>query len=246
MLQELSKLEVRVGFQAGEAQEEDGTDICEVAAYNELGTEHIPARPFLRKSVDENVNKINSFMKAKVRDLTQGVSTIGMMAFLLSVRNSRPYTVRAYSASTWRFDCSSEFNDIPDEDVTDPDTGKVVTHGVKTYLELYSDQISEKRFGKTYQKALAYLTAHKLKMNGPSSSSLSLSTVARRAFLSSSASAAAFSAAAFSAAAFSAAACSGSFACFPGLPTEDRRYRYVLSAFRIDRGRCLREEDHRE
>lgn len=74
MLQELSKLEVRVGFQAGEAQEEDGTDICEVAAYNELGTEHIPARPFLRKSVDENVNKINSFMKAKVRDLTHGVS----------------------------------------------------------------------------------------------------------------------------------------------------------------------------
>ena len=74
MLQELSKLEVRVGFQAGEAQEEDGTDICEVAAYNELGTEHIPARPFLRKSVDENANKINSFMKAKVRDLTQGVS----------------------------------------------------------------------------------------------------------------------------------------------------------------------------
>ena len=61
---------------------------------------------------------------------------------------------------------ASEFNDIPDEDVTDPDTGKVVTHGVKTYLELYSDQISEKRFGKTYQKALAYLTAHKLKMNG--------------------------------------------------------------------------------
>ena len=29
---------------------------------------------------------------------------------------------------------ASEFNDIPDEDVTDPDTGKVVTHGVKTYL----------------------------------------------------------------------------------------------------------------
>jgi len=31
---------------------------------------------------------------------------------------------------------------------------------------LYSDQISEKRFGASYQKALAYLTAHKLKMNG--------------------------------------------------------------------------------
>lgn len=72
MLEELATLEVRIGFQAGEAQEEDGTDMCDVAAYNELGTEHIPARPFLRKSVDENASKINSFMKAKVKELTQG------------------------------------------------------------------------------------------------------------------------------------------------------------------------------
>lgn len=61
---------------------------------------------------------------------------------------------------------ASEFNDIPDEDVTDPDTGKIVAYGIKTYLELYADQISQKRFGSTYQKALAYLTAHKLKMSG--------------------------------------------------------------------------------
>lgn len=61
---------------------------------------------------------------------------------------------------------ASEFNDIPDEDVTDSDSGKIVTYGIKTYLELYSDQISQKRFGSTYQKALAYLTAHKLKMSG--------------------------------------------------------------------------------
>ena len=33
-------------------------------------------------------------------------------------------------------------------------------------MELYSDQISRKRFGKSYDKALAYLTAHKLKMSG--------------------------------------------------------------------------------
>lgn len=60
---------------------------------------------------------------------------------------------------------AAEFADVPDDDVVDPETGKK-TYGVKTFLELYSDQISEKRFGKTYQKALAYLTAHKLKMNG--------------------------------------------------------------------------------
>lgn len=58
-----------------------------------------------------------------------------------------------------------EFSDIPDEDTKDETTGKT-TYGVKSFLKLYSDQISEKRFGSSYQKALAYLTAHKLKMNG--------------------------------------------------------------------------------
>ena len=52
---------------------------------------------------------------------------------------------------------AKEFDSLPDEDVI---------NGVKSFIELYSDQISEKRFGASYQKALAYLTAHKLKMNG--------------------------------------------------------------------------------
>ena len=61
---------------------------------------------------------------------------------------------------------ATEFASMPDEDVIDPNTGKVTSYGVNSFLNLYADQISEKRFGKTYQKALAYLTAHKLKMNG--------------------------------------------------------------------------------
>lgn len=55
-----------------------------------------------------------------------------------------------------------EFAAIPDDDVTGEDGS--TTYGVNTYLELYADQISVKRFGKFYAKALAYLTAHKLKM----------------------------------------------------------------------------------
>lgn len=54
-----------------------------------------------------------------------------------------------------------EFSAIPDDDVTD-ESGTV--YGMNTYLELYADQISAKRFGKSYTKALVYLTAHKLKM----------------------------------------------------------------------------------
>ena len=74
MLKVLAEKEVRVGFQAGKATEEDGTDICDIAVWNELGTVHIPARPFLRQSVDDNVSKINSFLQSKKKDLVRGVS----------------------------------------------------------------------------------------------------------------------------------------------------------------------------
>lgn len=73
MLKDLAKLEVRIGFQHGQATEEDGTDICDVAAWNELGTVNSPSRPFLRKSVDENEEKINHFLQAKKADLLRGV-----------------------------------------------------------------------------------------------------------------------------------------------------------------------------
>ena len=61
---------------------------------------------------------------------------------------------------------AQEFDSIPDKDVIDEETGKVKQYGVQTYIDLYKDQISERMFGESYQKALAYLTAHKLKMNG--------------------------------------------------------------------------------
>lgn len=72
MLNELAEKEVRIGFQRGAATEDDGTDICDVAAWNELGTVNIPSRPFLRKSVDENVDKINAFLKGQKKKLISG------------------------------------------------------------------------------------------------------------------------------------------------------------------------------
>lgn len=72
MLKELAEMEVRVGFQHGEATEADGTDICDIAAWNELGTENIPSRPFLRMSVDENVDKINNFLQSQKNALLSG------------------------------------------------------------------------------------------------------------------------------------------------------------------------------
>lgn len=74
MLKELAEKEVRVGFQQGKATDENGTDICDIAAWNELGTVHIPARPFLRQSVDDNLSKINNFLQEKKKDLVRGIS----------------------------------------------------------------------------------------------------------------------------------------------------------------------------
>lgn len=72
MLKEFAEMEVRIGFQHGEATEDDGTDICDIAAWNELGTENIPSRPFLRMSVDENVDKINNFLQSQKAALLSG------------------------------------------------------------------------------------------------------------------------------------------------------------------------------
>ena len=72
-LEKLAGMEVRVGFQRGEASEDDGTDICDIAAWNELGTVNMPSRPFLRKSVDENKAKINEFLAGEMQGLADGI-----------------------------------------------------------------------------------------------------------------------------------------------------------------------------
>ena len=73
-MKELKELEVRVGFQSGKDTQEDGTDICDIAAWNELGTEHMPSRPFIRNSVDNHSDEINSFLMEKRNDLVNGAS----------------------------------------------------------------------------------------------------------------------------------------------------------------------------
>ena len=53
-LKKLMKMEVAVGFQAGEATEENGADLVDIAAFNELGTSSSPARPFMKQSFENH------------------------------------------------------------------------------------------------------------------------------------------------------------------------------------------------
>ena len=59
---------------------------------------------------------------------------------------------------------ATEFAGLPDEDVVNEETGAVTRYGLQSYFLLFADEVSCRRFGKYYPKALAYLTAHKLKM----------------------------------------------------------------------------------
>lgn len=58
-LQKLAELEVRVGFQGDESYE-DGTSLAEVAAYNELGTSDMPARPFMKQSFEKHEKELQA------------------------------------------------------------------------------------------------------------------------------------------------------------------------------------------
>ena len=71
-LRELSKLEVGIGFQRGMAAEDNGTDITDIAMWNELGTVDIPSRPFMRDSVDKHIPAINHMLKSQEEALLSG------------------------------------------------------------------------------------------------------------------------------------------------------------------------------
>lgn len=74
-LDKMKHLEVRVGYQAGEATDDNGVDMCDIAMWNELGTSGvhpIPARPFMRQSVDENEDKIRAYCAQQAKAIARG------------------------------------------------------------------------------------------------------------------------------------------------------------------------------
>ncbi len=71
-LRKLESLEVRVGFQAGQATYEDGADIAEVAAFNELGSSDTPARPFMRQSFENHEAELQASCEEANNVLAKG------------------------------------------------------------------------------------------------------------------------------------------------------------------------------
>jgi hypothetical protein len=81
-IEELKKLQVRVGYQQGKAKArkrkpggtvaDSDVDILDIAMWNELGTARAPARPFIRQSADRNKSAIEKFCADRLKKVTQG------------------------------------------------------------------------------------------------------------------------------------------------------------------------------
>lgn len=70
-MEEAGKSEVAVGFFSRDTAE-DGTSIAEIAAYNDLGTSHIPPRPFMEQAVEGHTEDIQAAVKEGYDCIVEG------------------------------------------------------------------------------------------------------------------------------------------------------------------------------
>lgn len=71
-IEKLRNLEVHVGFQAGQAAEKDGTDIVEIAAFNEFGNSTTPARPFVKESFARHPEELKQTCANAIKMILNG------------------------------------------------------------------------------------------------------------------------------------------------------------------------------
>lgn len=78
-MEKLRSKRVFIGFQAGKVIDDCGVDMAQIAMFNELGTSIAPARPFLRQTVDENLDDIKAFGGEKIQDIAEGGTVEGVL-----------------------------------------------------------------------------------------------------------------------------------------------------------------------
>ena len=69
---ELDGLQLKVGVNDDAGNEPSGEPVASVAAYMEFGTEKIPPRPFMRKTIDENARVVDTKMAGYLRAIYAG------------------------------------------------------------------------------------------------------------------------------------------------------------------------------
>lgn len=71
-MKELDKLMVAVGFPDGNKKNANGVSIAEYAAYNDLGTNMTPSRPFMRNSAEKHGTDYNGIAEQAIKGIMSG------------------------------------------------------------------------------------------------------------------------------------------------------------------------------
>jgi HK97 gp10 family phage protein len=94
----MQKSYVTIGFQEetktrdetkGTRRKKGGQSMAQIAAMNEFGTSHIPARPFMRTSFDENRQRIANAISNEYDKIVEGTSTVKRSLNLIGLEMTR-------------------------------------------------------------------------------------------------------------------------------------------------------------
>lgn len=107
----LTNHSVEIGILAIDKEKKgnDGeTTILEYAVYNEFGTKHIPARPFMRNAVEDNSENIDSYIEKRIEAVLESQIT-GRVALMQIGEYIRGLIIQSIATATnWATPLSSK------------------------------------------------------------------------------------------------------------------------------------------
>jgi len=100
-LKQFESFDIRIGFIEPEFADDGSTYMAQVAAWNEFGTDDIPARPFLSRALDTNHDKIREQFRKEINLIIEGkqdamkaakrLGIFGVSLVKKSIRDSRKW-----------------------------------------------------------------------------------------------------------------------------------------------------------
>ncbi len=88
---------VKFGIQAGSGSHE-GTDLLDIAIYNEYGTERIPARPFMHDFANKNDDVLGTAMDRQAEKIMKGtpIHTAMMQLGEFAQKHQKAHIIQAF------------------------------------------------------------------------------------------------------------------------------------------------------
>lgn len=92
---------IKTGWFSGEQVASDGALVSEYAMFNEFGTKHIPARPFMRHAFDTNKDKYVTLMHRFWGMVTDGTMSFQGLLYRVGLEMRNDIVRSITAAKTW-------------------------------------------------------------------------------------------------------------------------------------------------